>query len=58
MTDGHSALGQVQLEPPDVVGDSGLGRSLQERREPPAGTDVALCVGGLSWRALMSSIMR
>src|SRR5262245_33466237 len=45
MTDGHSALSQVQLEPPDVVGGSGLGRSLQECREPLAGTDMALLRG-------------
>ena len=41
----HCALGQVQLEPPDVVGSSGLGWSLQEGREPLAGTDMALLRG-------------
>jgi hypothetical protein len=58
MTDGHSALGQVQLEPPDVVGDSGLGRSLRNAANRLQARMWLFCVGGLSWRALMSSIMR
>src|SRR5436190_6750814 len=39
--DAHASLGQVQLEPADVLERRRLGRSLQKRREPLATADVA-----------------
>src|SRR5208337_3972550 len=39
--DAHAALGQVQLEPADVLERGRLGRSLQKRRKPLAAADVA-----------------
>ena len=38
--DAQPALGQVQLEPADVVGGRRVGRALQEGREPLAAVDV------------------
>ena len=42
IADAQARLGQVQLEPTDVLGRSRVGRTLQKCSEPPAAADVAL----------------
>src|SRR5215467_14152448 len=41
IADAEAALDQVQLKAANVVGGGRVGRSLQERRKPPAAVDVA-----------------
>src|SRR4029077_14840666 len=44
VADAHVGLGQVQLEPADILKGRGIGGSLEKRREPLAAEDVAsLC---------------
>jgi len=54
----HADLGQVQLEPADILGRRGIGRAIEKRGKPFAAVNVAPCVPAESFRAFMSSIMR